>query len=241
MRGRVDLSEGLIRERPTYQTTPNLIQKPDYNTALIKTFRILERSPTPTLGDVIHPVCIVEDLRQAIRGTGVRTISAQRVVTNVGSFPVLYVRCAPKGPTVLAGDAPGSPARLIVDRVLFSSTVAVNMSFSPCIHISDEGITVIGSETRAAIAAGTSQRGGAPFPATAHPVSGFTAECYTNQATVFASVANGGCIVRATGTTQIIEGPFELAPDFCCTMSFPIAAGAGFEVFAMFQCREFPS
>lgn len=242
MRGRVDLSEGLIRERPTYQTTPNLIQKPDYNTALIKTFRVLERSPTPTLGDVIHPVCVVEDLRESIRGAQVRTVAGMRAIVAVGTFPVLYVRCSPNGPTLLSNLQPTDPPRLIVERVIVQTSASVNdLTFAPSIHIEDEGFQAfMAGEGGSSIAAGAPRRGGV-FPMTAQPTSGFTSSRGSASATGPASLASGGNIFKCNAAEALyFEGPFELPPDFICSVSKAAAAGAAFELHATFFCREYP-
>lgn len=60
MRGRVDRSRG-IPFAPVAVTTPNLIQQ-DIGLQVSRLLQIKERSPSPTLGDQVIPVLVVDQL-----------------------------------------------------------------------------------------------------------------------------------------------------------------------------------
>lgn len=66
MRGRVDAQFGVPYSNPA-MTSPNLIQQFDYGIAASELLQLKEKTPYPTLGDVVHPVLLIDDLRASGR------------------------------------------------------------------------------------------------------------------------------------------------------------------------------
>lgn len=236
MRGRVDHSEGLIAERPQYQTTPNLIQKPDYNQAIIKTFRILERSPSPTFGDVVHPVCIVEDLRGSLSTIAMQGMfGVRRSASAAPNFTIaLVVNRSPNPLDVVRVDRVRVMTTAALDFVFIAPSCDVNLLLGRD-NVPFESITLLRTPRT---------------PAEAVPpiIGGFQSVCPTMRYTFsddeafnfLGSYPTGFHPVQsqflANSTQEWIEGPFILFPGFGTV----VGLNSEREFTAHFQFTELP-
>lgn len=67
MRGRVDRSIFGVSLPPSMPATPNLIQQFAYGIAASELLQVKEKTPYPTIGDVVQPVVVIDDLRTSAR------------------------------------------------------------------------------------------------------------------------------------------------------------------------------
>lgn len=235
MRGRVDESEGLGPLRKFPPETPNLIQLPDYDQALKKTFNINERQVSPVMHDEIVPVVVVEDLRAAIHPSVRRSFAANRNLGLAGQQGCFYVRCAPLGPTVFTQlTDPQNASRLIVDQIdvmcLANNDVAIAVDqVRPPDNIAGEGPSLVKQPHPNVL-------GGGGFTTAAR--TGFTAQHTFSK--VFGGAPNGSELIRCSaGVTETIPGPFELPPDWAC---FVINVFVGVStIYVRFHCTEYPA
>lgn len=233
MRGRVDSSEGLGPLRKFPPETPNLIQLPDYDQALKKTFNINERQVSPVMHDEIVPVVLVEDLRASIHPAVRRTIAGGRQLGLAGQQGYAYVRCAPQGATQFTQD-PNNGSRLVVEEVQMFA-LAVN-DYSIIVNKVAPPDNIAGENTALVKAPHPNVLGGG-FTTAAK--SAFTAPLF-GDSKVFGGAPNGAQEFRlASGVWHTIPGPFELPPDWAL---FIINTFVGVTTFyVMFHCIEYPA
>ena len=228
MRGRVDKSRGLIAQEFRQNVGPgsNLIQKAEYNQAIIRTFRIVERSPSPTFGDVVHPVCIIEDLRDQVQPAYRKVLAGGRTAgPPAGEASFVYVRNAGTNPN----------DRVVVDRVMYKSDSGQVLIFRPQILRTDFGATTTGEFGARILSPATDAN--FPTSGTNCPISGFTVE-KINPILGGGGALTGSVVTRGDNQESWIEGPIVLKPDHCCVMQNIVDAATLFYVW--FYCTEIP-
>lgn len=233
MRRRVDASEGGIGPVRYPPSTTNLIEVPEYDQALKKTFHVNERNVSPVLHDEIVPVVIVEDLRASIHPSVRRVIASGRNLGLAGQQGFAYVRCAPQGPTVFTTDR-NQPARLVVEKVEIIS-IAANVfalivdRVRPPDNIAGEGTALVKAPH-----SGVDGSGGFTFA----NKSGFTATLFDNK--VFGGAPNGSQeFQQPAAAWHSIDGPFELPPDWALFIVNTFVGVATF--YTIFHCIEYPT
>lgn len=202
MRGRIDRQVfGVSLPRPPV-TTPNLIQQFDYGIAASELLQVKEKTPYPTLGDVVHPVILLDDLRASGRQPKRRWFACG-IASNgaFAEFPCFSIRNNSVEPNDL----------IVVDRILISLPSAAQEIFFLSSNVGISQLATINPQTdvRASLANPTESE---LQQTLLSPLTGFTVANYGS--TSLGGVAGDQNLVRQAALTIILEipGPFVIQP-----------------------------
>lgn len=184
-------------------TSPNLIQQFDYGIAASELLQLKEKTPYPTLGDVVQPVLLVDDLRESGYQPKRRWGFAGQAVSIVGNTPLVWIKNGGSGNDRVVVDLIRIHAPSINQEQYFLSPNILESALGGMVPNADGNATLLNPTESEA-----DYQGGIVPPRTGLTVT-------RQDRTVTGGLAGDLLITREANVSIITEivGPFVIIPN----------------------------